>query len=150
MWCSLLAGVLSPVLLSSAQADLAVEPRQGERFVTHYLEVKGLPDGMVLVVADEGDSVSAVRSITADGTHRLASGDALRGAGMSSPKLWAMSAEQHASWRSAAAEVVAGQERACREEGKGCAHISRFTPSYPAPGPRVYSQGTAHDLHGLP
>ena len=149
MWlrCALVVSGLSLMsVMSTARADIAPQPRPKEHFMTHFLEVKGLPAGMVLVVADEGESVASVRTIDADGTHQLARGGSRQGAGMSSPKLWAMSAEQHAAWKAGAAKVVAEQERACRDENKGCPHISRFTPSYPAPAPRVDCQ-TSLKLH---
>jgi len=120
---------------ASAMADIAPRPPEGERFVVHKLELKGLPEGRVLVVVDDGDTVSRVISIDADGTRQLASGRE-RGGRLGAPGLWSMSTTDLAAWKAKADAEVAKQKAACRE-GRGCAHISRFVPDIPAPSPRV-------------
>ncbi len=136
---SLLVAFGAPVL-----ADIAPRPPAGERFVAHHLEVKGLPKGRVLLVADDGDIVSRVVSFEADGNRQLQSGRD-RGARLGAAKLWSMSSADFAAWQTRASAEVAQQREDCAN-GKGCAHISRFVPKMPAPAPRV-DCGASVDLH---
>lgn len=133
------------LLLPTARADVATPPPNGKRFTTHAVEVKGLPDDMVLLAVDAGDPVSKVVVFHKDGKQALERGGRNRGGGLGKPRIVAMSRTAHAAWDDKARKEVARQQEACAKRGEGCAHISRFVPRIPAPSP-VVDCGVTVDL----
>lgn len=129
--------LLCALLLSSAQADVVLPPPDGRQYLSHELTLSGLPEGWVLVVAADTKELAGVVSLSADGSTTLATGDDRFLPLGQSPKVWAMTAADHAAWTARADAIAAEQERACSETGEGCVHISRFVPRLPAPAPRL-------------
>lgn len=131
-----------PLLLAlclPAQADVAVPPPTGKRFLTHALRVDGLEQhpGYVVVAFDgrPGSSIGTHRVFTAEAPQQdLAYGGSNRGPALAEPGLHLMKRDAYDAWNTEQSAVVAAQRKACSERGEGCAHISRFVPSYQAPG----------------
>lgn len=123
--------------LSLAHADVAIPPPDGQRFVKHDLVVAGLerhPD-VVLLAIDAGGTVSGYRAWRAGGEARqtLAQGGRSRGGGIAAPSVKMLPKAAFDAWEAKSRADVDRQRAACADRGEGCAHISRFVPSYPAP-----------------
>ena len=121
--------------LSLAFADLLVPAPEGKVYVTHSVRIEGVPEGKVLLVFDgpPGGEVEAMRVYTTTQTqHVVARGSQNRGGSLGEPGVWMMALEDYTPWNTARSEDVAKQEAACMN-GEGCAHISRFVPTWTMP-----------------
>lgn len=129
--------MLPLILLSlSAQADVIQPPPDKERYLTHQLRIEGLdahPD-VVIVAHDRAGTISSHRAFSAgDAQQVLGRGARRDGGGLSAPALFLLPRAAHDAWSEGVRAEVARQEEACADRGEGCAHISRFTPSYAPP-----------------
>lgn len=123
------------LLLGLASADLLIPAEMGQVHITHSVRIEGLTPGFVVVAFDgtPGSEVGTHRAFTVDHPELvIANGGNSRGASLGAPALYAMTVEAHTEWDTARAAEVGRQEQACLN-GEGCAHISRFVPSYATP-----------------
>jgi hypothetical protein len=123
------------LLLGLASADLLIPAELGQVHITHSVRIDGIPPEFVVVAFDgsPGGEVGTYRAFTADHPELvIATGGNSRGATLGAPALYGMTAEAYAEWDAVRSAEVARQEEACLN-GEGCAHISRFVPSFATP-----------------
>ena len=141
--------LLALALSTTALADIAIEPDPGTTFLSHSLRLEGLAEHptSVLVVHDGGSTISAHRAYSADreAQQTLARGGSNRGGGMGAPSIYLMNGIAYQAWSTATDATVSAAREACADRGEGCAHISRFVPSY-APPTGAISCGVSIDL----
>ena len=125
---------------SLALADIIPDAPTGKKHITHSLRIEGLeahPDIVLLAMQDAGDGeLSAYRVFDHESNEaRLANG-ASRSSGMATATIYLMTRADYDAWAKVTAEDVRRQEELC-EQGIGCAHISRFEPTYATPESRL-------------
>lgn len=118
------------ILLSTlALADIPPTPPPNEAFARHTVSVDGLaahPDFVVMLYPGSGE-LSDHQVFTAEKSKQDLSEDLLRA------DFWLMPKADYATWSSATSAEIMRQRTVCAETGEGCAHISRFSPSYAPP-----------------
>lgn len=132
------------LLLSTlALADIPPTPPPNQQFVTHTVQPEGLADHPehVLLLFAKGDTISSYRTFSADNPSFGVEGELLR-AGFS-----LMKRSDYVMWADQTRDEILRQRTACAERGEGCAHISRFEPSF-APPTAVVDCGMTLALSG--
>jgi hypothetical protein len=129
--------MLALLVVLPALADVAIPPPKDQIFTSHYLRVddrEAHPD-FVLLAYDSGETLSTHRAWPADreAEQLLARGGRDRGGQLGHPGLHLLPKAAYEAWATATSAEIARQEEACADRGEGCAHISRFAPSYPPP-----------------
>jgi hypothetical protein len=118
------------ILLSAiAHADIPPTPPTNREFASNAVMVEGLegsPD-FVLLLVPAGTSISAYRAFTPERSRQDLSDRMLRA------DFWLMEKAAYEAWSAATSAEIMRQETACAERGEGCAHISRFVPSFSPP-----------------
>ena len=119
--------VLAALFAPLAWGDLLPDPQEGMQYIDHHLEVTGLPEGQVLVVAADMPEVPCVVAFTSDGEQRLR-------ATAPPPDL---EAHSDATWNNSDAESLAytrvgliGQG-GWRPPGRTCARAASWPPPCP-------------------
>ena len=121
----------------SSFADVPPPIASGNEFVTHQVSVTNMSDfpDYALLVYDAGTSLQG--HLTFD-TDRPAKQTLIQGRNWRSrvrfraPQVWLIKRSDEATWSDMIKKSIKRQRSDC-EQGKGCAHISRFMPTYPPP-----------------
>ena len=121
-----------------ASADVVSPPKKGMTFVTHKIQITNLEKhpGYSLLVYDAPGKLRASLVFNAGtvAAKILVSGRSWRSrARFGRPKIWLLPRALEKKWSAATDKEIARQRKACADHGKGCAHISRFSPRYAPP-----------------
>jgi len=119
------------LLASLAFADVIPEVPKGQIHVEHMLQVDDLGDH-VLLALQPGADLRGYRVLTADAPLQTLGNGARPRGNLSKAHLSLMTREAYDAWQLEVSAEVARQEALC-EEGIGCDHISRFTPTLEFP-----------------
>lgn len=124
------------LLIATSFADILIEPDAGTIHTSHVVRVEGLAEhpGYVLLAFDgePGQTISTHRVFTPDSEEFVMARGGGRGSQLYAPSFYLMADADYQAWKTVTDADVAKQEADCLE-GIGCAHISRFEPSYPSP-----------------
>jgi len=121
-------------------ADVVSPPPKGNTHVTHKVQIDNLKKhpGFSLVIHDS-PSKGKIRASLVFNAKRAATQVLVRGgswrseARFSRPRIWLMPRDKQRKWSEVTAKEISKQRKACADHGKGCAHISRFSPRYAPP-----------------
>lgn len=132
--------LLVAVIPATVSADVVSPPATGKTYVTHKIKIENIKKhpGFSLLIHDAptGGKIRAslVFSAKAAAVQMLVRGGSWRSeARFGRPKIWLLPHEQERKWSKMTAEEISRQRTACADHGKGCAHISRFSPRYSPP-----------------
>jgi hypothetical protein len=133
-----------PLLVAAApatvSADIVAPPAKGYTYITHKIKIANISKhpGYSLLVHD-APSNGKIRASLVFNTKRAAARVLVRGGSWRSearfrrPKIWLLPLKQQQKWSKKTSMEISKQATACAEHGKGCAHISRFSPRYAPP-----------------
>lgn len=121
-------------------ADLLTPPPKGKTHVTHHVRIDNLKKhpGYALLIHDSPSKgkirASLVFHAGSAATQILVRGGSWRSeARFGRPRIYLMPREKQKKWSEATGKEISRQRTACARHGKGCAHISRFSPRYAPP-----------------
>ena len=118
-----------------AFADVPPEPPAGKQFATHSVEIQNLKSfaDYVIYVGNKGKTTNTYRVFDSqtDKPLVLAQGSSREGK-ITNPQFLLMTKQAFEEWSTKARQALQKQREDCMN-GIGCAHISRFEPTYPSP-----------------
>lgn len=136
-WILALLALNGPTLVS---ADVVTPPRKGTTHVAHKIQIDGLKKhSRFSLVIHDPPTKGKIRASLVFHADRAAVQLLVRGGSWRSearfgrPRIWLMPRAHQKRWSEATAREISKQRTACAEHGKGCAHISRFSPRFAPP-----------------
>jgi len=131
--------LLFTIYSSLLYADVPPQPPANKQFVRHYIQLKDMEKhtDFSLLVFDKqskGKTIKSIGSFTAKRSKDvlIANQATSMPPSFGKPEIWLMSKTDHQAWSVELSTTILKQRQDCMN-GIGCAHISRFRPSFSAP-----------------